>query len=246
LRERAARVGSIDMRTVIRSIVVSSLALGALGASGACNSDHDDDGPAAGSGSGAAPPVAHGGIAQRKPPVDLAAPPGDAMKTTSGLRYKTLVAHASGAQPTLKDTAVLRYTGWRPRTGETFFTTEDGGNPIAIDLAHAAPGFTEALPMLHKGEKAVLWVPPSAGTPEPLVYEVELVDVVLPQAIAARAAVADPRATAEQKAAAERTAATKDPKRGTVPAEPTRAAASPRTASAAPVGPPAAALPTRQ
>jgi len=200
------------MKTVIRSIVVSSLALGALGVSGACNSDHDDDGPAAGSGSGATASLAHGGIAQRKPPLDLAAPPDDAVKTTSGLRYKTLVAHVSGAQPTLKDTAVLRYTGWRPRTGETFFTTEDGGNPIAIDLAHAAPGFAEALPMLHKGEKAVLWVPPSAGTPEPLVYEVELVDVVLPQAIAARAATADPKAVVGPRAAAGPTVAVAGPK----------------------------------
>ena len=110
------------------------------------------------------------------------------MKTTSGLRYKTLVAHASGAQPTLKDTAVLRYTGWRPRTGETFVTTSGSGQPIAIDLAHAAPGFAEALPRLHKGETAVLWLPPGEGASEPLVYEVELTDVVATPAIASRAA----------------------------------------------------------
>jgi len=34
------------------------------------------------------------------------------------------------------------------------------------------------LPAMHKGEKVVVWVPPSASSPEPVVYEIELVDIV--------------------------------------------------------------------
>jgi hypothetical protein len=40
---------------------------------------------------------------------------------------------------------------------------------MALDVAHAAPGFSEALQLLRKGEKAMLWVPPGQGTGETLV-----------------------------------------------------------------------------
>ena len=49
---------------------------------------------------------------------------------------------------------------------------------IAIDVAHAAPGLREALPLLHKGEKAMLWLPPGDGMADAIAYDVELVDVV--------------------------------------------------------------------
>ena len=55
-----------------------------------------------------------------------------------------------------------------------------------ILVEHAAPAFREALQLLHKGEKAVLWVPPSDSTQETLVYEVELVDVVPPPVVTDR------------------------------------------------------------
>jgi hypothetical protein len=35
-----------------------------------------------------------------------------------------------------------------------------------------------ALPLLHAGETAVLWLPPRPGTLEPVAYEVELVEVL--------------------------------------------------------------------
>lgn len=59
-----------------------------------------------------------------------------------------------------------------------FFSTRARNQPIAIELSHALPGFGEVLPRLHKGEKAILWPPASAGTPEPVVYEVEVVDIL--------------------------------------------------------------------
>jgi hypothetical protein len=147
----------------------------------ACHDDKDDE-PTSNSGS-----AARNGVEQIAPPLDLRTPPGDATKTASGLVYKTLVANGSGTQPTRSDTALLQYTGWRQKTGETFFTTKGRDQPIALDLAHVAPGFAEALPLLHQGEKAVLWVPAGNGTPEAVVYEVEMVAVVKPPAIAKRA-----------------------------------------------------------
>ena len=57
---------------------------------------------------------------------------------------------------------------------------------MTLDVAHAAPGFGEALQLLRKGEKAVLWVPPGQGTGETLVYEIEVVDIVSPPEVAKR------------------------------------------------------------
>ena len=59
---------------------------------------------------------------------------------------------------------------------------------MSLDVEHAAPAFREALQLLHKGEKAVLWVPPSESTPEALLHEVEVIDVVPPPQIAKTAA----------------------------------------------------------
>jgi peptidylprolyl isomerase len=122
------------------------------------------------------------GVAQIEPPLELAKPPADAMKTASGLSYKTLVTNRAGAQPKRTDTALVQYTGWIQRTGVTFFSTRGRGRPIALEIAHAAPGFAEVLPLLRKGEKVVLWVPPSQGTPEATVYEIELVEIAEPPA----------------------------------------------------------------
>ena len=94
----------------------------------------------------------------------------------SGLTFKRL-ATSSGATLQVGHRALVRYTGWRQRTGETFFTTS---RPIEIDPSGAAPVFREVLPLLRKGEKAVLWAPAGDGVPEPIVYEIELVDTVAP------------------------------------------------------------------
>ena len=155
-----------------------------------------DDDPPASAPTTAVRTVVPRRVPQIAPPLDLKLPPGDAMKTDSGLVYKRLVANTAGAQPKGDDTVMVRYTGWRQRTGETFFTIGGGSQPIAIDLAHAAAGFREALPLLHKGEKAVLWMPPEAGTAEPIAYEVELVDILTKPTDERRTAPAAARTTA--------------------------------------------------
>jgi FKBP-type peptidyl-prolyl cis-trans isomerase len=139
---------------------------------------------------------------QVPPPLDLNTPPADAIRTASGLVYKRLVANDAGAQPKRNDIVMINYTGWRQSTGETFFTNRASGKALPLNLAQTAPGFTEALPLLHQGDKAVLWMPPSigyktppsTGKPETLVYEVEVVEITSAPEIPAD--VAKPPATA--------------------------------------------------
>jgi hypothetical protein len=136
---------------------------------------YDDDARNAASAVPPSPPRT--AIPQVTPPLDLSKPPADATKLASGAILKRRLA-TSGDQPRSDETVLVRYTGWRQRTGDTFFTTTGRDQPIAIDLGHAAAGFREALPLLRKGEKVMLWLPPGPGTLEPIAYEVELVDIV--------------------------------------------------------------------
>lgn len=174
------------MRIQTIGVLLSSLVL----AGSACNDDADDE-PAKVT---AVQPV----IEQVPPPLDLKEPPKDAMKTASGLLYKKLVAREAGETAKRTDTVMVRYTGWRQRTGQTFFTTNRGGEAMGIDVAYAAPGFGDALQELRKGEKAVLWVPPGQGSPETLVYEVEVVDIKSSTAVASRTPDMSRQATSAQ------------------------------------------------
>ena len=179
------------MRGLVVIIPLVSLGLGSLIA---CQKAEDKNQPGHTAGSaGSAGMTANmaTGSGQRSkteqvaPPVDIKTPPPDAVKTASGLIYKKLVSNPEAAAPKRNDTVQINYTGWRQSTGETFFTNHSRNQPMPLNLANTAPGFTEALQLLHKGEKAMLWVPPSIGykgapqgTPETLVYEVEVVDII--------------------------------------------------------------------
>lgn len=129
--------------------------------------------------------MAHSRTEQVAPPVAIQTPPADATKTASGLVYKKLKTNDAGTQPKRNDTVLINFTGWRQSTGDTFFTNRGRGQPLPLNLSTTAPGFTEGLQLLRKGEKAVLWVPPeigyktppTQGKPETLVYEVEVVDI---------------------------------------------------------------------
>ena len=145
-----------------------------------------DQSPPTGSGGVApkavAPPKQH--VEQVAPPFDLKTPPADAIKTASGLIIKKLVANESGTSPKRNDTVLINYTGWKQASGETFFSNRSKGQPLPLHLATTAPGFTEGLQLIKQGETAVLWLPPSIGykgppqgTPETLVYQIELVGV---------------------------------------------------------------------
>jgi FKBP-type peptidyl-prolyl cis-trans isomerase len=120
-------------------------------------------------------------------PFDLKNPPADATRTPSGLILKTIATNPSGQLPKRNDTVMIKYTGWRQESGETFFSNINSDTPMPLNLSSTAKGFTEAMQLVHKGEKAMLWLPPSIGLKdgqpppgqkaETLVYEVEVVDI---------------------------------------------------------------------
>jgi peptidylprolyl isomerase len=138
-------------------------------------------GATVGSGSGARPKVK-----QIKAPYDTAKPPSDAVKTASGLAYKKIVSvDADAPKPGKNDTVKVHYTGWKA-SGETVYSTEGRAQPMPMNLQQIPPGFAEALVLLKKGEKAMLWLPPEIGyrdnarpaTPEAMAYQVDLVDII--------------------------------------------------------------------
>jgi len=152
--------------------------------------------PAAGSGQGSgSAATAPAKPEQIAPPVDLNTPPFDAVKTSSGLIYKKLSSLDGSIKPKRNDTVLINYTGWRQSTGETFFTNRGKGQPMPLPLSNTAPGFTEAMQLIGKGEKAMLWLPPNIGykgapqagtTAETLVYEVEVVEIMQAPAVPAQ------------------------------------------------------------
>lgn len=156
----------------MRSILLSFTAV--FAASVAC---HQDDTNTADHKKPTPTPPTLTSIRRVQPPLDVSRPPADAVKTSSGLAYKTLVKSEAGAQPKPEDTVLARYTAWR-RNGETFFTTTVRNQPIAIKLTRAAPAFSEVLPLLHRGETAMVWAPPSRAFAEGIAYEIELTDIV--------------------------------------------------------------------
>ncbi|MEP6864668.1 MAG: FKBP-type peptidyl-prolyl cis-trans isomerase [Deltaproteobacteria bacterium] len=123
-------------------------------------------------------------VEQVAPPFDLKTPPADAVKTASGLVYKKITSNPSGTAPKRNDIVLINYTGWKPSTGETFYTNKARGQAMPLNLATTAPAFTEGMQLLKTGEKAMLWVPPSIGykdehkgSPETLAYEIEVIEI---------------------------------------------------------------------
>ena len=123
---------------------------------------------------------------QIPPPFDIKTPPADAVRRPSGLIYKIMVKNDAGTAAKRNDIVLINYTGWRQTTGETFYSNRTMGKPMPLNLSTSAPGFTEAMQLVKKGEKAMLWIPPSIGTrgtlppqanADTLVYEVEVVDI---------------------------------------------------------------------
>ncbi|MDT3404386.1 FKBP-type peptidyl-prolyl cis-trans isomerase [Mucilaginibacter terrae] len=127
-----------------------------------------------------------------------------ATKTSTGLQYQ-ITKPGTGATIAKGDTAVVNYVG-RLTTGKVFDTsikevaqkekTYDAMRPyqpirIAVGAGAVIPGWDEGLQLLNKGAKATLVIPSSLAYGEqglgpvppfaPIVFEVELVDIVKPK-----------------------------------------------------------------
>lgn len=177
----------------MRSFISVAVAL-SLAAIGACKKDTDKGQgfkTATSTGSGkvattSIPANKAGAGKQVTPPFDPGTPPADAIKTADGLACKKITTVADGATPGKNDLIKVHYTGWKA-TGETMYSTSaKGGQPMQMAMQGVPPGFAEGLAMMHKGEKAMLWIPPEIGyrdnakppNPEKMAYEVELIDII--------------------------------------------------------------------
>ena len=118
----------------------------------------------------------------RVPPADVAAPPSDAKRTSSGLAYKSLRPGKGDRHPEKNSTVTVHYTGWTT-DGKMFDTSVEKGQPISFGLGDVIEGWTEGVQLMTIGEKMRFWIPerlaykgerPPRGM---LVFDVELINI---------------------------------------------------------------------
>jgi peptidylprolyl isomerase len=119
------------------------------------------------------------------PPPDVAAPPADAVKTSSGLASKVLTPGKGKTHPAATDRVLVHYTGWTT-DGKMFDSSVQRGQPIAFPLNGVIKGWTEGVQLMVVGEKRRFWIPgnlaydnsPRPGAPKGmLVFDVELLEI---------------------------------------------------------------------
>jgi FKBP-type peptidyl-prolyl cis-trans isomerase FkpA/FKBP-type peptidyl-prolyl cis-trans isomerase FklB len=116
--------------------------------------------------------------------------------TASGLQYQVLT-EGKGAKPTAEQTVRVHYKG-ELLDGTTFDSSYDRGEPAVFALNQVAPGWAEGVQLMPVGSKYKLWIPSKLGYGEQgtpggpigpnatLVFEVELLDIVQPEAAPAQ------------------------------------------------------------
>jgi peptidylprolyl isomerase len=115
-------------------------------------------------------------------PPDVAAPPADAVKTSSGLASKVLTKGTGKVHPRATDDVTVHYTGWT--TDGKMFDSSTGGQPITFPLNGVIRGWTEGVQLMVVGEKRRFWIPDTLaykGQPSrpqgTLVFDVELIKI---------------------------------------------------------------------
>lgn len=139
----------------------------------------------------------------------------------SGLQYKIINPGDTKLMPKATDTVVVHYTG-SLIDGKVFDSSKNYGKPITFPLNQVIPGWTEGVQLIGKGGKIMLYIPSKlaygekgAGNAIPgnatLIFEIELVDVMVSTVPAERAKPVAPAKTAVP-------AKAKAPVKATVPA----------------------------
>jgi FKBP-type peptidyl-prolyl cis-trans isomerase len=123
-----------------------------------------------------------GGDSTSAPP-DVAGPPADAVKTSSGLATRVLKPGTGSRHPEPHDSVTVHYTGWTT-DGRMFDSSLTSNEPVTFNVDGVIPGWTEALQLMVEGEKRRLWIPEKlayAGAPGSppgmLVFDVELIRI---------------------------------------------------------------------
>ncbi|HEY9049306.1 MAG TPA: FKBP-type peptidyl-prolyl cis-trans isomerase [Ohtaekwangia sp.] len=111
----------------------------------------------------------------------------EGVKTTaSGLQYKVITA-GKGKAPKATDNVTVHYVG-KLTDGTVFDSSVERGQPVTFGVSEVIPGWTEALQLMHEGDKWMLYIPQELGYGErgagaqippyaTLVFEVELIKV---------------------------------------------------------------------
>ncbi|MDN5780487.1 MAG: FKBP-type peptidyl-prolyl cis-trans isomerase [Luteimonas sp.] len=112
--------------------------------------------------------------------------------TASGLQYQVLT-EGKGAKPAADAMVKVHYKG-ELLDGTEFDSSHDRGEPAVFSLQQVAPGWAEGVQLMPVGSKYKLWIPSKLGYGEQgtpggpippnatLVFEVELLDIVKPDA----------------------------------------------------------------
>ena len=114
-------------------------------------------------------------------PDDVAAPPKDAQRSSSGLASKVLVKGTGSEHPTRTSTVTVHYTGWST-DGTMFDSSVVRGQPSTFPLNRVIKGWTEGLQLMVVGEKRRFWIPADLAygengrVPGILVFDVELLE----------------------------------------------------------------------
>ena len=106
--------------------------------------------------------------------------------TKSGLQYRVLKS-GNGSQPTSNDSVTVHYRGTLT-DGTVFDSSYERGEPVTFQVARVISGWSEALQLMHEGDKWQIYIPSDLaygprgaggriGPNETLVFEVELIKV---------------------------------------------------------------------
>ncbi|MEZ4403077.1 MAG: FKBP-type peptidyl-prolyl cis-trans isomerase [Kofleriaceae bacterium] len=121
------------------------------------------------------------------PLAELTTPPATARATPGGVRFELLATGKGTVHPGRGDRVEVRFTGWTA-DGRLFDSSIPGGTPIVATVDKFIPGWIEALTQMVAGDRARVWVPVELAfnhepgrPPGPLVFELELVDVLPPR-----------------------------------------------------------------
>lgn len=114
---------------------------------------------------------------------------GEVKSTASGLQYEVLQT-GTGAVPGPSSQVKVHYHGTLPN-GRVFDSSVARGSPATFPLNRVIPGWTEGLQLMREGAKYRFMIPahlaygsqgspPLIGPNQPLVFEVELIEVLSP------------------------------------------------------------------
>lgn len=106
----------------------------------------------------------------------------------NGLQYKVITKGKGKVSPKPNDTVKTHYKGTLVN-GTVFDSSYERGTPVSFPVNGVIPGWTQALQLMHEGDKWQLFIPselaygkrgapPSIGPDATLVFDIELIEIL--------------------------------------------------------------------